>query len=306
MSQPTARSSIDARLARLFGEAIDWRRASGVVHVAAIEARSRSVLAVGPGAPSSATDRFVLGFARARADAIVTTGAILRAEPELVHRFADDPDDDRLWQAWRREVVGRSDAPCVLVLSERGWIPPTHPALSAPGRRILWTRTAAPPRPGAGEPAALGTQRLELRLDPGGVGEGVGGAAASLERAIAWLRAEVGATTIAIEAGPAATLGLYRRAAERRSARPSPPTIDELLLSLFAGVGAPLVAGEAFPSAARLAEHFAGTPTRAIEPTTATPASASASIPDPLRSRVRIEEPSGSWIFERHRRAGSD
>jgi riboflavin biosynthesis pyrimidine reductase len=297
MRQATVRSSIEARLEHLFGAAIDWHRATGVVHVAAIDARARAVLAVGPGAPASPTDRFVLGFARARADAIVTSGAILRAEPDLVHRSADDPEEERAWQGWRRAVLGRSEPPCVLVLSESGRIPPAHPALAGPGRRILWTRAQDPSKSEDGARTGTGarSRTLEVRIDPGSGAAGGAGAAASLARAIAWLRAEVGTATIAIEAGPAATLGLYRAGADPASERVDSSSIDELLLALFAGDGAKRVAGEAFPSAARLAAFFAGTPGRAAS---------AASASDQPRSRVRIEEPSGPWIFERYRRAG--
>ena len=81
---------VDRRVAALYGE-VDWRGARGVLQVAAVADRAWVAIAIGPAAPSSATDRFVLGFARARSDAIVTTGAILRAEPDLVHELSDRP-----------------------------------------------------------------------------------------------------------------------------------------------------------------------------------------------------------------------
>ena len=68
------RRSVAERVARLYSSDVDWRSASGRVHVAAIHHASGCALAIGPSAPRSASDRFVLGFARARADVIVTTG----------------------------------------------------------------------------------------------------------------------------------------------------------------------------------------------------------------------------------------
>ena len=75
---------IDPRV--LLGPGLD--RALGVLHVAAVwetpDGRYRT-LRVGEGAIRSASDAVVLSAARARADAIVTTGRILRDEPELMH-----------------------------------------------------------------------------------------------------------------------------------------------------------------------------------------------------------------------------
>ena len=48
------------------------------------------VLEINQSTPRSAHDRFALDLARARADVIVTTGAILRAEPRLAYELASD------------------------------------------------------------------------------------------------------------------------------------------------------------------------------------------------------------------------
>ena len=122
---------VEERIARLYGDDVDWCTATGRLHVAAIHAASERVLAIGPAAPPSETDRFVLGLARARADVIVTTGSILRAEPELVHRFAETPQADAAFAAWRRSVLGRADPPRLLVLSASGDLPKAHPAFAA-------------------------------------------------------------------------------------------------------------------------------------------------------------------------------
>lgn len=93
------RASVEALIDRLFGELSDppsvdtgpW------LHVVACVERAGWLypMQIGPGSPSSDHDRFILELARARSDAIVTTGAILRAEPSL--RYALPPG----LRAWR-------------------------------------------------------------------------------------------------------------------------------------------------------------------------------------------------------------
>ena len=274
--------SLVRRLDVLFGSGIDWRRETGVVHVTAIGAPSRAVLAIGPDAPRSATDRFILGFARARADVIVTTGAILAAEPELVHRTAEDPNEAAAWAHWRAEELGRCDAPSLLVLSASGALDRAHPAMRAAPRTIVWTTPAGRERLGPVDaqrvevvvPSGLSTADSSPKRDADARGEAAANAA--LEAALHWLRAGAGVAgvrTILIEAGPRATAGLYD---SPRSAR----TVDELLLGIFAGGRFPTVAGPRMPETDRIEACFAARP----------------------RSSVWVEEPSGAWRFERYRR----
>lgn len=270
------------RLDALFGPGIDWRRETGVVHITAIGAPSRAVLAIGPDAPRSATDRFILGFARARADVIVTTGAILGAEPELVHRTAEDPNGAAEWARWRAEELGRVDAPSLLVLSASGVLDLAHPAVRAAPRTIIWTTPAGRERLGP-----VDVERVEVFVPPclsaadsspereADAGED-GAAKAALEAALRWLREGAGFRTIVIEAGPRATTGIYD---SPRSAR----TVDELLLGIYAGGRFPAVAGPSMPETDRIEACFAARP----------------------RSSVWVEEPSGAWRFERYRRDGA-
>ncbi len=267
--------SLDRRIDALFGPGIDWRLENGVVHVTAIGASSRAALAIGPDAPRSETDRFVLGFARARADVIVTTGAILRAEPELVHRTAEDPAQAAAWTRWRAERLGRTEPPELLVLSASGALDLAHPAVRAAPRTIVWTTEAGRARLGRVDAARV--EVIMPSADSADSADSAGGAAqAALAAALRGLRERTGATrveTIVIEAGPRATAGLY---ACPRSAQ----EIDELLLGVFEGGCFPAVAGPLMPETDRLAQCFCAAP----------------------RSRVRVEEPSGPWRFERHRR----
>lgn len=278
----TRAESPDPEIAALFGGEVDWRREIGLVHVAAIGASPRSALAMGAGAPASRTDRFVLGFARARADAIVTTSAILRAEPGLVHRASDDPDEDAAWRRWRSEVLGRCGPPEIVVVSQSGRLALDHPALRGPGRTTIVTTEAGRARlagvAGPVEVVVVGDLVVEgVHGDRGGAGP-----ERLLSQAIAWIRRVRGAETIVLEAGPRSTAGLY--GAGRGD--PGIARVDELLLSVFAGGPFEAVAGPALPESTALACYFGGDPTRAP------------------RSRCRRQEASGPWDFERHRRDG--
>lgn len=213
-----ARAALEQRIAGLFGGDVDWRRQTGVVHVAAVGAQTGAAIAVGPSAPRSPTDRFMLGFARARADFLVTTAAILRAEPALVHRTAEEAGEEAAWSRWRAEVLGRSGPPGLLVLTASGAFDRAHPALRAAETVVVSTTEGAAP-------------------------------AAALQAALAALRARPGVETIVVEAGPHATVPLYE---DYRSTR----AFDELLLGTFAGGAFPAVPGPRLPPSAVLARRF--------------------------------------------------
>ena len=72
---------LHARLEALYGVR-ELPRAAGVLHVAAVWAERPdrlTVLEITAQTPKSDDDAFALSLARARADAVLTTGAILRA-----------------------------------------------------------------------------------------------------------------------------------------------------------------------------------------------------------------------------------
>jgi hypothetical protein len=79
-------------------------------------------LRLGPKTPRSATDSFALELARARVDAIVTTGQILRDEPGLTSALRDPA-----LIAWRRERLGKLAPPRVVVLSRDRHLDRSHP-----------------------------------------------------------------------------------------------------------------------------------------------------------------------------------
>ncbi len=291
--------TIERRLEDLYGS-VDWSRQVGVLQVMAIVASPRVVIALGPAAPTSGTDRFVLGVARARADLVLTSGAILRAEPDLVHRFSDDPTEDDALQRWRRERLGRDRPPALGVLSRSGQIPGHHPAFRFAQAGFVWTGRSGRARLGGRVGALAVIDSVGDRSTGVEVGVGVGPVpataagypaarwpggrwAGNLGGAIAYARS-FGAATVLVEAGPTLTRALYsgpRRADGAGAALAEPPgLLDELLLSRFEGRLDPSAVGRAFVSDAAVRARF----------------------PDPPSER-RTQESSGSWSFLRYRRA---
>ena len=184
---------------------------AGVLHVAAVWERpdgEYETLRVGEGAPRSVSDAVVLSGARARAEAIVTTGRILRDEPELVHGSIAPPGATAALARWRA-ALGLDDPPWIAVLTGRGELPPGHPAVEAARRLVVYT-------------GRDGAERL--RAEPGtpAHAEIVEDADPSVARLIEHLRGERGAGTISIEAGASTTRALYEGAG----------LVDELWLSV--------------------------------------------------------------------------
>lgn len=187
------------------GVSVTARR--GVVHVCALQAPGDGTLRnlhVGEASPKSAYDRFALELARARADAIIVTGKILREEPAL--SYAGAPEAMRAWRA----RAGHDALPLLVVLTHGEGLDLAHPALTSGGvRPVIFTSAqaaAALRQAHDGEAIAI-----------------VGHPEPSIEAAIAWARGE-GSRTIVLEAGPSTVRPLYDAG-----------VIDELALSVFRG-----------------------------------------------------------------------
>ncbi|MDX1649553.1 MAG: hypothetical protein R3263_06840, partial [Myxococcota bacterium] len=120
-------ADVDAVLRVVFGAPPG--HAPGVLHVAAVAPDpedpqgDRVVMRIVDATPRSLLDRFLLLAARARAEAVVTTGRTLREEPRLRHEVREHPAAEAL-QGWRREVAGLSGRPRVLVLTASGDVGP--------------------------------------------------------------------------------------------------------------------------------------------------------------------------------------
>jgi riboflavin biosynthesis pyrimidine reductase len=229
---PQAWDSAVAAIERLAGAvygAQPTRKIRGVVHVVSAVQTSDSrlhVIRIGPRAPKSETDFFVLNFWRAHADAILTSAQVVRAEPELSHALQGSHATEL--ELYRTHALGKTQPILCAFLTRSGNLPLEHPVWQDCTRnRVLTTPDRA-----AGLRAALG-ERAEIAgieaLDP--------------SRAVRWLR-EQGAETILIEAGPSVANQFYE-----------PPQVDHLLLSRCEGKVDPEAIGPALPENAKL---FAG------------------------------------------------
>jgi riboflavin biosynthesis pyrimidine reductase len=198
----------------------------GVLHVAAVwrpPGEDRNVvLRIGDDTPKSAVDFLLLNVARARADAIVTTGRILREERGVTHDLQGAPGTPSALAEWRRAELGLSHPPWLLVLTAGRDLDPGHPALHSWARPIVLC-----PEGGADE------ARRRLRSAAVDV---VGHPEPGLRAAVDYLRDARAARRISIEAGPSTAIEAYRE----------PLLVDELLLSVFTAetIRAPLRGGE--------------------------------------------------------------
>jgi riboflavin biosynthesis pyrimidine reductase len=201
-------SEVAAALAALYGPLPLLTR--GVVHVTSAvrtEGGALRVIAIGPGAPKSASDFFVLNACRARADALLTTAAILRSEPTVVHSLQGPSAP--LLTAYRRELLHKHRPPLCAILTRGGPLPLEHPVWSdGTDKLVLTTAEAAEPLR-----ALLGLRAEVIAL-------------AELDaRSALVLLAQRGHALVSVEAGPSTTGPLYQ----------PPSVVDELLLSLFEG-----------------------------------------------------------------------
>jgi riboflavin biosynthesis pyrimidine reductase len=210
----------------------DPARAGRVLHVASVwrdEAGAARVLRIGAKTPRSRHDAFLLALARARAEAIVTTGKILREEPALTHGLLGPPALRAALSAWRRERLVLGLDPWLLVLSSGRSLDPAHPAFHAAVRPLLFVPSAA----------ATGLRERFAETDV----RVVSAPAPDVRLALDHLR-RLGAKRITIEAGPTTARALYE----------APIRVDELWLAIFEGARPDDEAiGESFPDDATLA-----------------------------------------------------
>lgn len=210
---------------------------AGILHVTAVWRQPTGgyrTLNINDATPKSDHDLFMLGVARARADAIVTTGKILRAEPALNHDLPGSPRLAAALGQWRKRVLERRpDRPLVVILTSGRNLEPEHPAFHAWARPVIYTSKHA-----------ATNLREELAVAAIDV---VGSAQPDLRDAIAYLRSEAGCRTISIEAGPSTSGQLYE----------PPVLVDELMLSAYLGATVPDgVVGAPFLGPERLGDLF--------------------------------------------------
>lgn len=210
----------------------DPARAGRVLHVASVwrggDGVSR-VLRIGPKTPRSRHDAFLLALARARAEAIVTTGRILREEPALTHGPLGPPGVRAALAEWRRERLVLAHAPWLLVLSSGAGLDPAHPAFRGALRPVLYVPAAAA--------AALRDRFADTAVRV------VSTPVPSVRLALDHL-GRLGARRITVEAGPTTARELYE----------APARVDELWLATYAGAALDAdVIGERFVADGRLA-----------------------------------------------------
>lgn len=227
-------SAVDVERAclALLGDPLRARPSLG--HVTAVwspDGEQHEVMRVVGGGVRSAVDRFVLNLARARADAILTTGAVLRAEPGL--RFVLEGPEAPAVMRWRIDVHHLLP-PTALVLSGGLDLDLQHPALKGPAQVVLFVPEA---RADAVRRALRSFKWVKVHGDP----------EPTLEGAIAWLRSERDAHCISVEAGPSVASRLYDGTLR----------VDELLLSRYTGsVLDPALRAGSLPPRSAISTHL--------------------------------------------------
>ena len=197
---------VEAELEALWGHRT-LPRDAGVLHVVAtwVDDAIRRVIRITPESPKSDTDFFLLNLARARADVIVTTGRILREEPELRYTLPQAWAGPML--RWRAEAMQRSEPPELLVLTSGQDLDFAHPAFHGWARPHVVTSDVA---------ARALAPTAPPHVDVTGL------MSTDLRHVLTWARRR-GGNTISVEAGPSTAGDLYQ----------PPIAVDELWLSEF-------------------------------------------------------------------------
>ena len=208
----TDAASVDRAARRLFGSRLDSR--PPVSHSGAVwndpNSKLLTTLRINGHQPKSDLDFLALHIARARSDAIVVTGKILRDEPALQYDLrADDRWGDAL-PTWRQLRWGLWEPPWLLILTASGKLDWSHPVFQCWVRPLIFTNDRAASRALADSPFPV-----------------VADEAPDIRRAIRHLQVSRDCQSVSIEAGPSTVLGLYER----------PVAVNELLLSVYLGRG---------------------------------------------------------------------
>ncbi len=202
-------SSVDRAARELFGSSFDQR--PGVSHSFAAwqsaEGAPLTTILINEHSPKSGLDFLALHIARARADAIIITGKILREEPKLTFDLRAEPRWGDALVDWRKARWGISAPPWLLILTGSGDIDFAHPVFESWPRPVVFTSDRTASRKLAAAPCPV-----------------VADDAPDIRRAVRHLQLSRGCRCVSIEAGPSTACDLYE----------SPMIVEELLLSVYA------------------------------------------------------------------------
>ncbi len=201
-------ASVDQASRALFGSRIDTR--PPISHSFAAWRASPdaplTTIKINEYGPKSDLDFLALHIARARADAIVITGKILRDEPALSFDLRADPRWGDALVQWRKRRWGLPDPPWLLILTGSGDIDFEHPVFRSEVRPLIFTSDRTASRKLADSPCPV-----------------VADEAPDIRRAIEHLQVMRECECVSIEAGPSTARALYER----------PMAVRELLLSVY-------------------------------------------------------------------------
>ena len=208
LAELTDADSVDRAARKLFGSPFDARPAVSHSFAAWRAAKDQplTTININEHSPKSELDWLALHISRARADAIIITGKILRDEPALQYDFRADPRWGDALLSWRERRWGLFDPPWLLVLTGRGDIDFDHPVFRSQVRPLIFTSDRAASRKLAAAPFPV-----------------VADDAPNLRRAIRHLQVSRRSDCVSIEAGPSTARTLYER----------PMAVQELLLSVY-------------------------------------------------------------------------
>ncbi len=180
-------ASVDRAARVLFGSALDSRPL--VSHSGAVwndpESELLTTLRIGEYQPKSDLDFLALHIGRARADAIVITGKILRDEPALHYDLRADPRWGDALVEWRERRWGLWEPPWLLILTGSGQLDFAHPAFHGWARPVIFTSDQTAERKLADSPVPV-----------------VADAEPDIRKAIHHLHAARDCQCVSIEAGP--------------------------------------------------------------------------------------------------------
>ncbi len=220
----TDATSVDRAARALFGSSLDTRPAVSQSYVAwrAVKGAPLTSILINEHSPKSDLDFLALHISRARADAIVITGKILRDEPRLSFDLRADPRWGGALLKWRERRWGLFDPPWLLILTARGDLDFNHPVFHGWAKPLIFTNDETATRRLAAAPCPV-----------------VADEAPDIRRAIRHLQVSRGCECVSIEAGASTARSLYER----------PVAVKELLLSVYLepslderAQGAPLIA----------------------------------------------------------------